>query len=315
MTLKLDYLRQKKLNPADELRALLSSLEESAVGLNKLSSAQVLKLLQELDQVDELLSHLEAIGAGLAPERGRFEAVQAHFKHQAGTLLSRLGGPAALSEHRPRPAPKPERWWWYIHERVAAQQQRLLRQVTIVLLSVLLLLGAVFVAFNTILAPSPEAVARVEAENDAFSFYEEGDYESAIAAVDRGLAVVPNDAGLLILKGIMLEALGREAQAAESFEQARAHTEPPVNFYLARGQWYIRINQLVKAEEDARAALALDNQIPLAWLLLGQSLESQGKRFESIAAYERAGELALESGDSQIVVLSRLALGRVVTAP
>jgi tetratricopeptide (TPR) repeat protein len=315
MTLKVDYLRQKKLNPADELRELLSSLEESSVNLDKLSSAQALSLLQELDRVDELLAQLEATGANLAPERGRFEAAQAHLKHKAGTILNRLGGPAALSEHRPSPAPNRERWWWYIHEMVAAQQQRLLRQVAIVLVVVLLLLGAVFVAFNTILAPSPEAVARVEAENDAFSFYDEGDYEAAVAAVDRGLAVIPNDAGLLVLKGVMLEALGREAEAADSFEQAKLYTDPPVNFYLARGQLYIRTNQLVKAEEDVRAALAMDDQIALAWLLLGQSLESQGKRFESISAYEQAGELALESGDSQIVVLARLALGRVVTSP
>lgn len=127
--------------------------------------------------------------------------------------------------------------------------------------------------------------------------------------------MVPTDPGLLILKGVLHEALKQEEQAAQSFEQAKLQIDPLAHFYLGRAQLYIRTNQSVKAEEDARAALALDDQLALAWLLLGQALESQGKRFESISAYEQAGELALASGDSQIVVLARLALGRITTSP
>jgi tetratricopeptide (TPR) repeat protein len=312
---KLDYVRQKKLNPADELRDLLSFLEESQVQLGSLNSAQTLTLLQDLDKIYDLLAQLEATGADMPPERGRFEAIQAYLKTRASTILNKLGGPAALSEHRPTPAPDRERWWWYIHERVAAQQQRLLRQVMIGLLIMVVILGGIFIAFNTVLAPSPEALARVEAENDAFSFYDEGNYEEALAAIDRGLATVPNDPGLLLFKGVLHELLDQAEEAAQAFEQAGQHVDSQANFHLGRAQLYLRTNQLVKAEEDARAAIALDDQIALAWLLLGQSLESQGRRFESIAAYEQAGELALDSGDSQIVVLARLALGRVTTSP
>ena len=53
----------------------------------------------------------------------------------------------------------------------------------------------------------------------------------------------------------------------------------------------------------------------LGWLLLGQALEQQGQRFAAISAYERAGELALDSGQSEIVVMSRMALGRIMAVP
>jgi tetratricopeptide (TPR) repeat protein len=315
MMSKLDHLRQKKLNPADELRALLNSLEDTQAVLKSLDATQTLNLLKDLDQVYDLLSELEVTGAELASERGRFGAIQAFYKSKVSFLLGRLGGPAALSTHRPKPEPERERWWWYIHEMVAAQQQRFLRYMMISLVAVLGLLGAVYLLFNTILAPSPEAVARVEAENEALAAYDEADYARGLAAVEKGLAVVPDDPALLLLKGAFYEALNQPEQAAQVYEEAKQKTNPPINFYLGRAQLYLRINQSMRAEEDARAALALDDKAALAWLLLGQALESQERRFEAISAYETAGNIAMESGDSQIVVLARLALGRITSTP
>jgi tetratricopeptide (TPR) repeat protein len=312
---KLDHLRQKKLNPADELRSLLNELEDSQSRLKSFNATQTLDLLRDLDQVYALLNHLETTGANLASEWGRFGAIQAYFRNNAGTFLRRLGGPAALAEYRPKPAPERERWWWYIHELVAAQQQRLLRQVTFGVLILLVFVGGIALAFNTILAPSPEALARVEAENDAFSAYEDGNYEEGLAAIETGLAVVPDDPSLLLIQGMLYEMLDEEEKAAQSYDRAKQAAGPPVNFYVGRGQLYIRTSQFEKAETDARAALALDEELPIAWLLLGQALESQGRRFESISAYEQAGDLALASGDSQIVVLARLALGRITSSP
>jgi tetratricopeptide (TPR) repeat protein len=175
-------------------------------------------------------------------------------------------------------------------------------------------LGLIVLVFNTILAPSPEAIARVEAENDAMTAFEAGNYERALVTVEQGLAVVPNDPGLLILKGIFQELLAEDV-AIQSFEQAKANLDELTSFYLGRGQMYFRTNQYVKAENDATAALELNENISIAWLLLGQSLESQGREFEAIPAYQQAGEVALSNGDSEVVVLARLALSRVGISP
>jgi tetratricopeptide (TPR) repeat protein len=313
---KLDYVQQKKLNPADELRELIDTVEERRPALNTMNSAQALDLLQTLDQAYLLFHQLETAGLNLLPEQGRFEAIQNSFKNKANTILNALGGPAVLAKHRPQPVPERERWWWYIHEMVAARNQRLLKQVVMGVILVGLILGGILLAFETVLAPSPETVARLDAENDGMARFEEGNYQEALAAVEKGLAVVPDDANLLIFKGILEEFLGQEAEATQAFQAAQESlTDDPTAFYLGRGQLYLRVGELEKAKADVQQALAINEKSSLAWLMLGQVLESQNDKFESMSAYERASELALADNNFQVVVLARLGLGRMGMVP
>ena len=116
-------------------------------------------------------------------------------------------------------------------------------------------------------------------------------------------------------RGIFLEALGREQESRDSFEQAQQVIDEPVDFYIGRAQYYLRTNQVDKAEADIRIALDSDDTIARAWLMLGQALEVQDKRGEAIMAYQQASDLAVEQGDNEVVVLARLALGRISAAP
>jgi len=311
MSSKLDYLQQKKLNPADELREILISLEERVVKVKGISSTQALLVLRDLDQFYTLFDQLTAAGLDLQAEEGRFNALQGRVRQAVGPLLKALGGAAALAEHRPTPAPSRERWWWYLHERVAAQRQRRIRQLTIVAVILVGVIGGLVVLFNTVLAPSPEAVARLEAENASYAAMEAGDFQAALAAIEAGLAQVPDDPNMLLLKGVLEAAAGQEAEAERIFAQVESSFGNPINYYLQRSQLELRINRPDKAEANARQALTLDENSATAWLLLGQALETQGRGFEAVRAYEMAGDLAFESGNSQIVVLARLALARL----
>ncbi|MBN1991524.1 MAG: tetratricopeptide repeat protein [Anaerolineae bacterium] len=311
----LGYLQEKKLGPADELREHLHKLEESHLNIKTMDSAQALALLRDLDWVVARLDQLEANGLDLRPERGRFQAIQGHLKKKAAPLLQALGGPMALRKQRPAPLPPPEQWWWYINDMVAAQQQRLWRRVVIGLAMGLLVIGGVIIAFNTILAPSPETVARLNAENDASSFVEEGKYLEALAALENGLAKVPGDSGLLIFKGVVLEALGQEEEAAQTFAQAQELITDPKEFYLARAQLYLRMNQPEKAEREALAALELDEEFGRTWLTLGQAYELQGRVLEALETYETAGQVAFDQNENEVYVLSRMALARLSQSP
>lgn len=316
MPTKLDYLQQKTLNPGDELREALSTLETLQPRLKRLSQPEAVALLTGMDRARELLAQLEAGGANTQSEQGRFASIQGHVRQRVGPVLKAIGGPAALAEARPSPAPpQAERWWWYIHEDVAAQQKRLLKRVVISGAVVLALLLGAYIALQTVLAPSPEAVARMDAENDALLAVDEGDAAAGLTAIDKGLTVAVNDPGLLVMRGVLLELLNRQAEADEAFGQARQLYNDDPGFYLGRGQVYFRTNQAVKAEADARRAIDLNESMAAGWLLLAQALEQQGQRMAAINAYEKAGELALDSGQSEIVVLSRMALGRIMAAP
>lgn len=312
---KLDYFQPRKFNAADELRDILNQLENSQPQLKKMNPTQALITLRNLDQAYTLFIELEATGADLAAERGRFDSIQAHFKKQIAPFLKGLGGSTTLDEYRPKPIPPRERWWWYIQELVAAQRQRLLKQITIIGSIIVILVGGLIVALNTVLAPSPEAIARLEGENNALAAFDEGDYETALTAINTSLEVVPNDVRLLTLRGIFLELLERDQEAQFSFEQAQNVLNDPINFHIERGQSYLRTNQVDQVVAEAQAALAIDDTTATAWLLLGQGLELQDNRSEAIAAYEQASELALERGNNEIVVLARLALGRISLGP
>lgn len=312
---KSDYLRQKKLNPSDELRDLLNILEDHQPQLKSLNQSQAINLLRMLDQVDQLFNQLQSTELSLVPEQTRFAVVQAHYKNNVAKILKALGGSAALGKHRPDPAPERARWWWYMHELVAAHQQQMVRRVLAGGVLFFAILGVLYLAFNTILAPSPEAVARLEAENNSIDAYLAGDYGQALAALEQGLAVVPNDAGLLLIRGVVYEALGDDDKSTQSFEAAKARLNDTAIYYLGRGQLYYRTNQFEKAEAEARKAIEVNENLSAGWLLLGQSLEAQGRRFESIPIYQQAGEVALSNGDNEIVVLARLALSRVGATP
>lgn len=312
---KLDYLQQKKLNPADELREILGRLEEALPTIKTLETQPALNLLLDLDRLDALFQQLELAGLDLRPEQGRFHSLQARLRRQAAPLLQSLGGAAVLQSQRPEPAPPPEKWWWYLDQWVAERQRQLKRQITLVGVIILAVIGGVILLFNTVLAPSPEVAARLEAENSAFEAIEAGQYEEALAFIRHGLQKVPGEPNLLLLQGVVQEMGDDKTSAAASFDQAQARLNNPLDFYLARSQLYLRVGQPGQAETDARAALELDNNLASAWLLLGQTLENQQKMADALLAYQKANELAIANGDSEIIVMARLALARIGGTP
>jgi tetratricopeptide (TPR) repeat protein len=308
---KLEYLQQKKLSPTDELREILNSLEERQVKIREMEADQGAAFLRDLDQAYLLFDRLETAGLDLSPERGRFNGIQARLEKRVGALLRAAGGRESLARLRPEPLPDRARWWWYVDDRVALQKKQAWRRLAVTLVIIVLVIGGIILLFRTVLAPSPEVVARVEAENAAFSAIEAGDYQAALAAVDKGLQTAIADPGLLIFQGVLYQVLGQEDKAEQSFSQAQAGVSDPVMFYLSRAQLELRLNQVELAEADARAVLELDENSARAWLLLAQALETQEERMGAVVAYERAGNLALEKGDNEVYVMARLALARL----
>jgi tetratricopeptide (TPR) repeat protein len=312
---KLDYLQQKKLNPSDELRETLTSLEGRQTRIKALKADEAFEFLLDLDQLAALFEQFEAAGLDLRPEKGRFQSLQAHIQKQAAPLVKALGGTAAFNARRPTPAPPADKWWWYLDQRVAAEQRRLWRQVGLIMGVITIIVAGVILLFQTILAPSPEVMARLETEDKAYAAIDSGDYQAALAFVEQGLVKVPGDPDLLLLQGVVQEVLGDEAAAAASFEQTQASLNDPVGFYLARSQLQLRVGQPVKAESDARTATQLDETSANAWFLLGQALEFQNRLAEAIPAYQKASELGLKNGESEVVVMARMALGRISASP
>jgi len=309
---KLDFVQEKKLGPADDLREALSHLEDVPPAIKLMDSAQALKLLNDLDHVTATIKKLDPDGNALIAERSRFKSVQGRLKRDTRKLLKLVGGEEMLAQRRPQPLPPADHWWWYLDEIETERRRRNLKRAGIFGAIVLLIIGAILVLFNTILKPSPEVVARLNAETNAYTAIEqEGDFDKALMALDEGLVTVPNDPSLLMIKGVVLQLLERNAEAEDVFSSAQKLLNDPIEFYLARAQIYLRAGEFEQAERDARSALALNDEFARSWMVLGQSLEMQEKYVDAMAAYETTGEIALKNDESELYVMSRMALARL----
>jgi tetratricopeptide (TPR) repeat protein len=312
---KLGFVQEKNLGPVDDLREELKRLEEIPLEIKSMDSEQALTLLNDLDRVVATFEELDPEKNALTGEWGRFGAVQGRLRKNARKLFKALGGEEVLHRQRPKPAPPTEHWWWYLDEILAEQRRRSLKRVGIFGAVALVIIGVLVVLFNTILKPSPEAVARLNAENEAYTAFEqEGDFDAALAAVDEGLVAVPNDPSLLLLKGVFLQLLDRESKADDAFSLAQELIDDPVEYLLARAQVYLRTGQIEQSEDDVMAALELNDEFARSWMMLGQTLEMQGRLLEAMEAFQIASDLAFENDENEVYVVSRMAIARMAEA-
>ncbi|MDM8530811.1 hypothetical protein QUF63_06540 [Anaerolineales bacterium HSG25] len=307
------HLQTKKLSRADELRELLSSLESRAPRLKNLTETKMLILLRDLDRVHKLFEALQSTGLDLTAEASRFNSLQLRLQRSTVTIVKQLGGAQVMRDHRPKSADEVDQWWWYIDSAIVDRQKRIVMNIAMVLGIFFAVVIGFYVAFQTVLAPEPSVVARLEVENAVYQTLLYSEYEKALAQVDEGLQndLLTDDPTLLLLKGTIHDSLNQPEQAEESFNRVKTVINDPVTFYIARAQLYLRNANVDKAEEDIRQVIKLDERKSSAWLMLGQIFETQGKRFDAIRTYEHAGNLATENGDNEVVVMARMALAQM----
>lgn len=131
----------------------------------------------------------------------------------------------------------------------------------------------------------------------ALNFEALGEKEKAFALLDTLSARYPNDATALITKGDMERDAKKYEQAAESYSQAIARTEPldasdwPLLY--ARAISYERANQWNKAEADFTRALKLQpdqpdvlNYLAYSWLTMNKNID-QAREYLEIASAQR----------------------------
>lgn len=118
-----------------------------------------------------------------------------------------------------------------------------------------------------------------------------GKREEAIAYLDHLSAEYPADAMALITKGDMLRAQEKYADAAATYSEAVARSEPLKQsdwpLLYARGISYERAGQWPKAEEDFLQALKLEpnqpdvlNYLGYSWLLMNKNLKKASDYLE-----------------------------------
>lgn len=288
------------LSSADELRLRIDHAEKI---LRFDTSDAARDLLATLHQAHRMADQLErdSPGIDLRPERARLSGLDDRVLRNAKSLVKALGGMAAFEQFRRQFDAKPDDLWWQLDARIALDRRRLLQRLvtTGVVLAVLGVI--VFLARDFLFPYNPvsEAVSNAGVRLDA------GDLPAALAEIESGLVAAPDSAELLVWKGILLKLMGDEQGSEQAFEASRRYARNETEFYLLRGQTYIRIGRYDDVIADADAVLAIDPDSAEAYYLRATGYEGKGNVFQAMMDVDQSAQLAQDAGNDALYALAR----------
>lgn len=294
---------------------LESQLDEAERILGKLSFGAGQGAFQVLDLLDQAKLRLEQLSTQEnlpRAEKAQFESVCSTLRKEGREFLKQVGGASALRAKRETARPPRENWWWYLDEELAAAQRlsmlHTLRRAGIILI---VLLVAV-VVYRVFFSPDPKVIAVVDAQQNADLQLTDGKLEEALATIDAGLAKVPDSPDLLVYKAVILQELGRTAEAQPIFDQAQKLLNDQEVFLLSQAQI---LNMMNKPQKAVVLMLGLIKQNPNSgrgYLLLGQAYELMGNQQEALNAYSQAAAVGEANGDSTTTAQARIKLAMLM---
>ncbi|MCX7670722.1 MAG: tetratricopeptide repeat protein [Anaerolineae bacterium] len=301
-------IRDEHLTPADELRELLTRCEKQIPDL-KGSRERAADLLCHMDRIAELWPQVEALGADLRPEAGRWETLQAAVRKHAATIVREINAGGGFAALRERHAAGSEAWWWHLDRQVRAERIRRVQRAAATLIGLAVLAAAVIFILNRLMPVDPKLQASISKRMEGERYIREsGDYVAARRAFEEAAALTPNDPEPWLWLGAAQKKLGDEAAAEQSFNHARQAAGKEIEFRLMRSQALAGAGLLAEARTDLDAVLALDPEEPRAYLYLGGILELQGDLAGAIKAMERASELAEKRNHAELTAIARYRL-------
>jgi tetratricopeptide (TPR) repeat protein len=272
------------------------------IGMN--SAEQAFSILHKLDEI-----HMRM--ATIANEQSRrvvetqFEVITTKISKEASAFIRDLGGTGALRKERARVAPSEDRWWWFLDSILAERRKKSFNRGMVSLGTVLVALLVLAGIYQIFLAPDPAVAARYAHEQSARDLMMQGDLQTALEEVDKGLQYAPLDPVLLIIRGVILESLGRDTEAQQAMNQAAKGLESREEFLVTRGQAYSMVGELEKAAVDAAEAIALNPDFAQGHLLAGQVNEMEKNYQQALVDYENAYAAAEKSRQFQMAALAR----------
>jgi tetratricopeptide (TPR) repeat protein len=114
----------------------------------------------------------------------------------------------------------------------------------------------------------------------------------ALEEVNRGLAVLPQDTGLLLAQGSILGAMERRPEAIAAFAKVLAQDPQNVEALKERGDNLAQEGRFEEAQKDYDQAAALAPKDPWVFFKRGMGYFCQGKYPEAVADFSTAIKLA-----------------------
>jgi tetratricopeptide (TPR) repeat protein len=302
-------IRSEHSTPADELRRLLSAAEDQLPHV-KGSGAQVVDFLLGLDDIADLWPQVEAMGADLRPEAGRWETTEALVHKQGPTIVREIGAAGGFEAARARYHPDGQaEWWWQLDREVQQNRIQRIRKAVLTLLVIVIIGAVALVVINRVIPTDPLYQAAFSKQMTGQRLIEDGkNYPGAIQAFQEATVLTPNDAEPWLWLGVTQKKIGDSQAAEKSFARARSILGKDLELYIQRGMILSGIGLLDDARADIDAALKIDPEEPRAWLYLANIQESQGQLGEAIKSLERASEMSEKHDQPQLTAITRYRL-------
>jgi len=118
-----------------------------------------------------------------------------------------------------------------------------------------------------------------------------GDYASAALTCRAAIRAHPNNAALLARMATLQQRLGKGKRAIEFLERAHALDLSNAGYLKKLIEIYLEGRDLDRAEQSARALIALAPEDPHGYLQLASTCRRMGRKAEALENAKRAAEL------------------------
>lgn len=297
--------------PANRLRDALDSAEKLVVSVNQ---ETVEELLVTLDRIDQMLNELSQDPIDLRPEEVRWRSLQNRI-HSKPVAVARAAAKAGGMQKLRAQHPPAEGEWWYLDRLVVERRRKsTIRLITTVLI-IVGVLGGLYWAVNTLFPPDPDAVLMVDTTAQIDIYVRNQEWEQALELVNQRLQQLPEEAELWIWKTVLHEQLGEAEAASQAKTEAQGIlSDNPGQFWVALGNTRFRVGNIDGAEQAGQEALAINDEDPQAYFLLGGAAEARGDIGTALEMFNKTYELA-EFSNPELAVIARVRIGQMLQQP
>jgi len=289
---------------ATQLRESLRQIEIKAGSIRR-QNMDIEALLKERDALEDMLSAAEQEGLDVRPERGRAEAVDGLLRSHAGRIMRLLADKGGLKGARERNAPPEGHWWWYLDIYVHQRMKRAVTRWSIITVCIVIVLVVGNYILTKLYGPSPAERAFSDLTMQAERALSQGEVDQAISDYEQAVAIIDSDADAWAMLGVLYESQGRTADAQAAFAESEEHSESRVRFLFSQAQAYLVLGNADRAYDVALLAVETDSNSPLAYYMLGSTLEAKGDNASAAQAFDIAAELAYQQGQDVLYAMSR----------
>jgi tetratricopeptide (TPR) repeat protein len=273
---------------------------------------RVLSLFACLDRIAREASRLSVAGADLRAEMSRVETVHRALLDKRRIIVRVSRAQGGLRHLRARREPGEDNWWWWLDRGLAEQRRRALERWVWRIVGIAVVLVATVWAYVRFLQPPQAVRQKARYVLNAEAELQGRDYESAASDYRLALELAPNDPELLLMAGLMEEALGRPLEAADRYTAAEALYGSRSLFLAMRSHKYSLLGWYDLALSDAQLAIDADQPVPLAFCALASAYEGQGMTTEAIDAFRQCAELAMENDQDELYVIAAGHMARLL---